>query len=68
MAAGQAHGLKPGTSSIRRIEGAMSPIMRMQISTQTHEVGLGRVDLEMDADFVTKDALETIIKQVFRVN
>ena len=63
MAAGQAHGLKPGhTSSIRRIEGAMlSYHADADINTNPYEVGLGRlVDLEMDADFVGKDALKTI--------
>jgi aminomethyltransferase len=63
MAAGQAHGLKPGhTSSIRRIEGAMlSYHADADINTNPYEVGLGRlVDLEMDADFVGKDALKKI--------
>ena len=63
MAAGQAHGLKPGhTSSIRRIEGAMlSYHADADINTNPYEVGLGRlVDLEMDADFVGKHALKTI--------
>jgi aminomethyltransferase len=63
MAAGQAHGLKPGhTSSIRRIEGAMlSYHADADINTNPYEVELGRlVDLEMDADFVGKEALKTI--------
>ena len=63
MAAGQAHGLKPGhTSSISRIEGAMlSYHADADINTNPYEVGLGRlVDLEMDADFVGKDALKKI--------
>ena len=50
MAAGQAHGLKPGhTSSIRRIEGAMlSYHADADINTNPYEVELGRlVDLEM---------------------
>jgi len=63
MAAGQAHGLKPGhTSSIRRIEGAMlSYHADADIDTNPYEVGLGRlVDLEMDADFVGKEALRIV--------
>jgi aminomethyltransferase len=63
MAAGQAHGLKPGhTSSIRRIEGAMlSYHADADINTNPYEVELGRlVDLEMAADFVGKEALKTI--------
>jgi glycine cleavage system aminomethyltransferase T len=63
MAAGQAHGLKPGhTSSIRRIEGAMlSYHADADINTNPYEVGLGRlVDLEMDESFVGKEALKKI--------
>ena len=63
MAAGQAHGLKPGhTSSIRRIEGAMlSYHADADIDTNPYEVGLDRlVDLEMDADFVGKEALRMV--------
>jgi glycine cleavage system aminomethyltransferase T len=63
MAAGQAHGLKPGhTSSIRRIEGAMlSYHADADIDTNPYEVGLGRlVDLEMDEDFIGKAALKTV--------
>ena len=63
MAAGQALGLKlEHASSIRRIEGAMlSYHADADINTNPYEVGLGRlVDLEMDADFVGKDALKKI--------
>ena len=63
MAAGKAHGLKPGhTSSIRRIEGAMlSYHADADIDTNPYEVGLDRlVDLEMDADFVGKEALRMV--------
>ena len=63
MAAGKAHGLKPGhTSSIRRIEGAMlSYHADVDIDTNPYEVGLDRlVDLEMDADFVGKEALRMV--------
>jgi len=63
MGAGQAHGLKPGhTSSIRRIEGAMlSYHADADINTNPYELGLSRlVDLDMDADFVGKEALKTI--------
>ena len=63
MAAGEPHGLVPGhTSSIRRIEGAMlSYHADMDIDTNPYELGLDRlVDLEMDADFVGKEALRAI--------
>ena len=63
MAAGKAHGLKPGhTSSIRRIEGAMlSYHADADIDTNPYEVGLDRlVDLEMDSDFVGKEALRMV--------
>jgi aminomethyltransferase len=63
MAAGKAHGLKPGhTSSIRRIEGAMlSYHADADIDTNPYEVGLDRlVDLAMDADFVGKEALRMV--------
>lgn len=63
MAAGQPHGLKPGhTSSIRRIEGGMlSYHADADINTNPYEVGLGRlVDLEMDAKFIGKEALQIV--------
>ena len=63
MAAGQPFGLAPGhTSTIRRVEGAMlSYHADMDIDTNPFELGLDRlVDLEMEADFLGKDALKAI--------
>ena len=63
MQAGQPFGLRPGhTSTIRRIEGAMlSYHADMDINTNPFELGLDRfIDLDMDADFVGKDALRQI--------
>jgi glycine cleavage system aminomethyltransferase T len=63
MAAGMAHGLKPGhTSSIRRIEGGMlSYHADADIHTNPYELGLDRlVNLDMDADFIGKAALHRI--------
>ena len=63
MAAGAPFGLKPGhTSTIRRIEGAMlSYHADADIHTNPYELGLDRlVDLDMEAEFVGKDALRRI--------
>ncbi|MEL6952420.1 MAG: glycine cleavage T C-terminal barrel domain-containing protein [Pseudomonadota bacterium] len=63
MEVGAPLGLKPGhTSSIRRIEGAMlSYHADADAQTNPFELGLDRlVDLEMDADFIGKDALARI--------
>lgn len=63
MAAGMEFGLKPGhTSSIRRIEGGMlSYHADADINTNPYELGLDRlVNLDMDADFIGKDALRRI--------
>ena len=63
MSAGKEFGLKPGhTSSIRRIEGGMlSYHADADINTNPYEVGLGRlVNLNIDANFVGKDALNKI--------
>jgi aminomethyltransferase len=63
MAAGEPFDLKPGhTSSIRRIEGAMlSYHADADVDTNPYEIGLGRlVDLEMDAHFIGKEALQRI--------
>ena len=63
MAAGAAHGLKPGhTSTIRRIEGGMlSYHADADIQTNPFELGLDRlVNLEMEADFIGKTALRRI--------
>ena len=65
MAAGKSYGLKPGhTSSIRRIEGGMlSYHADADINTNPYEVGLGRlVNLDIDANFVGKSALNKINK------
>ncbi|KLN60502.1 glycine cleavage system protein T [Kiloniella spongiae] len=63
MKAGEPLGLKPGhTSSIRRIEGGMlSYHADMDILTNPYELGLDRlVDLNMEAEFIGKDALKAI--------
>jgi len=63
MAAGLEFGLKPGhTSSIRRIEGGMlSYHADADINTNPFELGFDRlVDLELDADFIGKEALKKI--------
>ncbi|WP_108788008.1 glycine cleavage T C-terminal barrel domain-containing protein [Falsiruegeria mediterranea] len=63
MAAGIAHGLKPGhTSSIRRIEGGMlSYHADADIRTNPFELGFDRlVNLDMEADFIGKAALRRI--------
>ncbi len=64
MAAGKPFGLQPGhTSSIRRIEGGMlSYHADADIHTNPFELGLERlVNLDMDADFIGKDALRRIL-------
>ena len=66
MAAGKSFGLQPGhTSAIRRIEaGMLSYHADMDSYTNPFELGLDRlVDLEMEADFVGKDALKKIAAQ-----
>ena len=63
MQAGQPFDLCPGhTSTIRRIEGGMlSYHADMDINTNPFELGLDRfVDLDMEDDFVGKDALYQI--------
>ncbi|ESR24084.1 glycine cleavage T C-terminal barrel domain-containing protein [Lutibaculum baratangense] len=63
MAAGAPFGLKPGhTSTIRRIEGGMlSYHADADICTNPFELGLERlVDLDMEADFIGKQALRRI--------
>lgn len=63
MTVGGPLGLKPGhTSSIRRIEGAMlSYHADADIHTNPFELGLDRlVNLDMDADFIGKAALQRI--------
>ena len=65
MAVGGPLGLKPGhTSSIRRIEaGMLSYHADMTLANNPYELGMGRlVDLDMEADFVSKAAL-TMIKE-----
>ena len=63
MATGKPLGLKPGhTSTIRRIEGAMTSYHAdADIHTNPYELGLDRlVDLDMAADFIGKAALKKI--------
>ena len=63
MAAGKPFGLRAGhTSTIRRIEGGMlSYRADMDLNTNPFELGLDRlVDLDMEADFIGKGALERI--------
>ena len=63
MAAGAPYGLQPGhTSTIRRIEaGMLSYHADMDAQTNPFELGLDRlVNLDMDADFVGKEALRRI--------
>ena len=65
MAVGGPLGLKPGhTSSIRRIEaGMLSYHADMTLANNPYELGMGRlVDLDMEADFISKAAL-TLIKE-----
>ncbi|MBT8459731.1 MAG: glycine cleavage system protein T [Boseongicola sp.] len=60
MAVGTRLGLKPGhTSSIRRIEaGMLSYHADMTLANNPYELGMDRlVDLEMEADFLSKPAL-----------
>jgi len=69
MAAGQAFGLKPGhTSTIRRIEGAMlSYHADADIDTNPFELGFDRlVNLDMDAEFIGKAALQRIRREGVR--
>lgn len=63
MTVGGPLGLKPGhTSSIRRIEaGMLSYHADMNLSNNPYELGMGRlVNLDMVADFVSREALERI--------
>ena len=63
MAAGVPLGLKPGhTSSIRRIEGGMQSYHAdLTLETNPYEIGMARlVQLEMEADFIGKTALQRI--------
>ena len=66
MEIGQPMGLQPGhTSSIRRIEGAMLSYQAdATIRNNPFELGMDRlVDLDMEADFVSKAALNRIKEQ-----
>ena len=66
MEIGGPMGLSPGhTSSIRRIEGGMlSYVADCNLYNNPYEVGLGRlVDLDMETDFIGKQALIEICKQ-----
>ena len=66
MAVGTPLGLKPGhTSSIRRIEGGMLSYQAdADINTNPYELGMERlINLDMDAEFIGKDALLRIQKK-----
>ena len=72
MSVGEPMGLKPGhTSSVRRIEAAMLSYQAdMTLENNPFELGMDRlVDLDMEADFVSKDALRRIkaegVRQLF---
>ena len=72
MEVGQPLGLRPGhTSSIRRIEAAMlSYHADMTLQNNPFELGMDRlVDLDMEADFVSKAALKKVkqdgVEQLF---
>ena len=63
MEIGSPMGLQPGhTSSIRRIEGGMLSYQAdVTLDNNPFEIGMDRlVDLDMDADFVSKSALRKI--------
>ncbi len=63
MAAGKPHGIVPtGPSDIRRIEaGILNHGIDMTLENNPFEVGLDRlVDLDQDADFIGKEALQRI--------
>jgi aminomethyltransferase len=63
MAAGKQHKIAPtGPSQIRRVEaGIFSYFQDMRITDNPFEIGMDRlVDLEMEADFVGKEALKKI--------
>lgn len=69
MEVGEPMGLRPGhTSSIRRIEAAMlSYHADMSLEHNPYELGLDRlVDLDMEADFVSKRALRRIKEEGVR--
>ena len=66
MAAGKQHKIAPtGPSQIRRVEaGIFSYFQDMRVTDNPFEIGMDRlVDLEMDADFVGKEALKKIKKE-----
>ena len=63
MSCGEEEGLQPGhTSSIRRIEAAMLSYQAdMTLTENPFELGMDRlVDLDMNADFIGKDALKAL--------
>ena len=69
MQVGGPMGLHPGhTSSIRRIEAAMlSYHADMTLANNPFELGMDRlVDLDMDADFISKAALQNIAREGVR--
>ena len=63
MATGKKHKIAPtGPSQIRRVEaGIFSYFQDMRVTDNPFEIGMDRlVDLEMEADFVGKEALKKI--------
>jgi aminomethyltransferase len=63
MSAGEKYKIAPtGPSQIRRVEaGIFSYFQDMRVTDNPFEIGMGRlVDLEMEADFVGKEALKKI--------
>jgi len=66
MAAGAKHKIAPtGPSQIRRVEaGIFSYFQDMRVTDNPFEIGMDRlVDLDMEADFVGKEALKKIKKE-----
>jgi len=66
MAAGKKHKIAPtGPSQIRRVEaGIFSYFQDMRVTDNPFEIGMDRlVDLDMEADFVGKEALKKIKKE-----
>jgi aminomethyltransferase len=57
-----------GPSQIRRVEaGIFSYFQDMRVTDNPYEIGMGRlVDLDMEADFIGKDALKTIHREGIR--
>jgi aminomethyltransferase len=66
MAAGEPYKIAPtGPSQIRRVEaGIFSYFQDMRVTDNPYEIGMGKfVDLDMEADFIGKDALKKINRE-----